>query len=369
MSEIEYSNSKAIYHTDKIKLLQEKKQIVPTEIQIDPEAFCNDNCKFCSYRKEDGYNNEMLKLIDGKPSTDNKPIGRPTIESRIPDDIFLDIPRQMVEAGIPAIEITGGGEPFLHPKITEFIRLCGENNRDIGIVTNGSLLNDERIELVKKYATWIRISMDSSNPKTHRIIHGTPGSDFERRLNSIKKLLDNKRDDLILGISFIITPENYDDVENSARLYSSLKVNHIRFSWMYDREGHAGLTQKQIDDVVILIKKLQMELDTESFKIFNESNRIQLYTARNDFKTCHYQRFVMAIGADSGCYPCCITKYDKRFQYANLKNNTLKEIVESMNTHEFMTNLDPNRCNPCWLADRNKSIDKAVTRPTHHNFI
>src|SRR3990167_9443625 len=136
----------------------------------------------------------------------------------------------MVEAGIPAIEITGGGEPFLHPKITEFIRLCGEAKRDIGIVTNGSLLNDERIELIKQYATWIRISMDSSNPDTHKIIHGTPGSDFERILNNIKKLLENKRDDLILGISFIITPENLDDVENSARLYASLKVNHIRFS-------------------------------------------------------------------------------------------------------------------------------------------
>ena len=77
----------------------------------------------------------------------------------------------------------------------------------------------------------------------------------------------------------------------------------------------------------------------------------------------------MAIGADSGCYPCCIMKYNKEYQYGNLKNNTLKEIVESMNTHEFMTNLDPKRCYPCWLADRNKSIDKAVTRPTHHNFI
>ena len=138
---------------------------------------------------------------------------------------------------------------------------------------------------------------------------------------------------------------------------------------MYDKEGHAGLTQKQIDDVIVLIKKLQTELDTETFRIFNESNRIQLYTAKNDFKTCHYQRFVMAIGADSGVYPCCIMKYDKKFQYANLKNNTLKEICDSMNIHEFMTNLSPERCNPCWLSDRNKSIDKAVEKPVHANFI
>ena len=369
MSEVEYSNSKAIWHTDKIKSLQQGKPIIPTEIQVDLEAFCNHNCKFCSYRKDDGYNNEMLKLINGKPSKENKPIGQPSIDSRIPDNIVLDIPRQMVEAGIPAIEITGGGESFLHPKITEFIKLLGEADREIGIVTNGSLFNDERIMLIKKYATWIRISMDSSNPITHKLIHNTGGNDFDRIISYIKQLLDGKRKDLILGISFIITPENYDDVENSARLYASLKVNHIRFSWMYDKEGHAGLSSEQIDKVVILIKSLQIELDTDEFHIFNESNRIQLYTARNDFKTCHYQRFVMAIGADSGVYPCCIMKYNTKFQYANLKNNTLKEIVESLNTKSFMDNLNPTFCNPCWLADRNKSIDKAVTPPTHRNFI
>ena len=311
----------------------------------------------------------MLKLIEGSPSKENRPIGKPTIESRIPDDIVLSIPQQMVDAGIPAIEITGGGESFLHPKITEFIKLLGEAGRDIGIVTNGSLFNDERIYLIKKYALWIRISMDSSNPVTHKLIHNTPGSDFERRLGYIKELVKDKRDDLTVGISFIITPENYDDVENSARLYASIGVSHIRFSWMYDREGHAGLTQSQIDNVVILIQALQKELDRDDFHIFNESNRIQLYTAKNDFKKCHYQRFVMAIGADCGVYPCCIMKYNKDYQYANLKKNTLKEIVDSINTHDFMTNLNPERCYPCWLGDRNKSIAKAVDEPVHKNFI
>lgn len=367
--EVEYSTSKAVWHTDKIKDLQLGKQIVPTEIQIDPEAFCNDNCSFCSYRKEDGYNNEMLKMIEGSPSNDNKPIGKPSIESRIPNDILLDIPRQMKEAGIPAIEITGGGEPTLHPKFTDFYKRLGELNLDIGLVTNGSQLTDERIELVKKYGLWTRISMDSATPETHQKIHRTPNRDFERRLSNIRKLVENKRDELIIGISFIITPENITDIEQAARLFASMKVNHIRFSWMFDKEGHAGLTQKQIDNIGVTIPKLQDELDTPDFRIFNEKNRIQLYTAKNDFKTCNFQRFVMAIGADSGCYPCCIMKYNKSFQYGNLKTNTLKEIVNSLNTDTFMKNLDPARCYPCWLSPRNASITAAVEKPLHHNFI
>ena len=377
-SAVEYSTSKALFHKEKILQLQKGKMIVPTEIQVDIEAFCNDNCSFCSYRKEDGYNNEMLKMIEGEPSTDNKPIGKPSVDSRIPDDIVLDIPRQMKEAGIMACEVTGGGEPTLHPKFTEFYRLLGEHGRDIGLVTNGSHLNDERIKLIQKYGLWVRISMDSATSDTHKLIHRTPNSDFERRINNIKKLLDGKRDNLIVGISFIITPENVNEIESAARLFAKIGVNHIRFSWMFDRQGTAGLTEKQIADCLELIPKLQSELDTDSFKIFNEKNRIQLYVTKNDFKTCNFQKFVIAIGADSGCYPCCIMKYNKDYEYGNLKKNTLHEIVTSMNTEEFMKALDPSRCYPCWLSPRNASITNAIEnpekykqtkKPVHENFI
>ncbi len=375
---LEYSLSKALYHKEKIELLKKGQMIIPTEIQIDPEAFCNDNCSFCSYRKEDGYNNEMTELIQAKPgSTENRAIGIPSIQSRIDNDILLSIPQQMVDAGIPAIEITGGGEPTLHPKFTEFYRECGKYGLDIGLVTNGSRLNDEIIGMVKKYGLWIRLSMDASNQDTHKKIHRTPNEDFEKRLNNLKKILDGKRKELIVGISFIITPENIDDIENAARLFASLKVNHIRFSWMYDRQGTAGLTKEQIEHIGDLIPRLQKELDTEDFKVFNEKNRIQTYTQKNDFNTCHFQRFVVAIGADGGLYPCCIMKYNKKFEYANLKNSTLNEIVTSMNVDAFMKNLNPVNCRPCWLSPRNASIDgaikdpnyKPIPKPNHANFI
>jgi sulfatase maturation enzyme AslB (radical SAM superfamily) len=375
---LEYSKSKALYHKDKIVDLKQGKMIVPTELQVDPEAFCNDNCSFCSYRKEDGYNNEMTKLLHAEPgSTDNKAIGRPSIDSRISNKILLDLPYQMVDAKIPAIEITGGGEPTLHPKFTEFYRACGECQLDIGLVTNGSRLNDEIISLIKQYGMWVRISMDSSNAITHKKIHRTPNSDFDKRLNNIKKLVHNKPDTLTVGVSFIITPENYDDIESAARLFEAVDVDHIRFSWMYDKQGTAGLSKAQIEHIGEIIPKLQKELDRDGFKIFNEKNRIQLYTQQNDFKTCQFQRFVMAVGSNGGIWPCCIMKYNPKFEYANLNNNTLEEIINDMNVKAFMDNLNPIDCNPCWLADRNSSIQSGVddpnytpiNKPNHANFI
>jgi len=372
--EIEYSNSKAIYHTDKIKALQNGEMIVPTEIQLDLEAYCNDNCSFCSYRKEDGYNNTMLSLIDAEPGKEyheERPIGKPSPDSRMPERFASTIPQQMVEAGIMAVEITGGGEPTLWPRFDELIENLGQAKREIGLVTNGSKLSESRISLLCKYCTWIRISMDSSNSTIHKSIHRTPNSDFERRLTNLKKIAAQKRPDLVLGISFIVTPDNIHDVEAAAELYSKIPgVNHIRFSWMYDREGHGGLDDVQISVLRFNLRARQAKLDRDDFKVFYESDRIDLYSRpNNDFKTCHFQRFVWAVGADCNVYPCCIMKYHPDYANGNLKENTLLELIQDANIHAKMNNLDVTKCFPCWLRHRNQSIASAVDKPVHHNFI
>jgi len=371
VAEIEYGTSKAVYHTDKIKMLQEGRQITPTEIQVDLEAYCNDNCSFCSYRKEDGYNKTMLKLIDGAPSTDAKPIGKPTPEGRIPVEFADQLPKQMVDAGIPAIEITGGGEPTLWPAFDRLVENLQSSRREVGLVTNGSNLSDERIDLIAKACTWIRVSMDSSNANTHKTIHRTGNKDFERRLENIKKIAEKKHKDLVLGISFIITPQNVEDIENAIELYSRLVgINHLRFSWMYDMGGHAGLSDRRIKEVKETLDEAIKQYNRENFHVFYEKSRIDTYTQKNsDFKTCYYQRFVWAIGADCKVYPCCIMKYHPDFAYADIREMSLAQIVNDMSTIQMMDSLAPAGCFPCWLRNRNKAIAKAVEKPMHHNFI
>jgi len=367
----EYSQSKALFHLDKLDSLQKGNPISPTEIQVDLEGFCNDNCNFCSYRKEDAYNNTMLTLIGAEPGKeyhDSKPIGKPTPDSSWSADMAVKLPLQMVEAGIPAIEITGGGESTLWSHFDELIENLGKAGREIALVTNGSNLSDKRIDLLCKYCLWIRISMDASNAITHKKIHRTQNYDFERRIENIKKLIKYKPKDLILGISFIINPENYADIEDSARFYKLLGVNNIRFSWLYDSTGTAGLTVPQIDEAKILMNRLSKELSNESFGMTYQGDRTDLYTKPNtDFKTCHIQRFVWAIGADMKIYPCCIQKYHPDYAFGSLKENTLKELIDKMNNS--MTDLDPKRCFPCWLRHKNQAIEQSIEKPLHHNFV
>ena len=137
----------------------------------------------------------------------------------------------MVDAGIRAIEITGGGEPTLWPAFDELVKNLGEEDREIGLVTNGSNLSGERLELIGRYCLWVRFSMDSATSATHKLIHRTANDDFDRRLQHITKLGLIKNKNLVLGISFIVTPENFHEIGATSRLFSKIQgVNHLTFS-------------------------------------------------------------------------------------------------------------------------------------------
>ena len=368
----EYSTSKAIYHVDKIKQLQNFESITPTELQVDLEAYCNHNCNFCSYRKDNGYNNEMLLLIGANPKEkyeDNKPIGKPSTDSRLPDDFIRSLPKQMYDCNIPSIELTGGGEPTLHPLFDELIINLAKYGIEIALVTNGSSLSDTRIKLLRDHCLWIRISMDSSSQEIHKKVHRTQGNEFDRIINNIKKICENKRKDLIVGISFIINPDNIDDIQASIILYKTLGVNNIRFSWMYDEGGKSGLNDDEILWIKSRLDEWKKQYETDNYKIHYDKTRIDSYSEPNDFDKCYFQRFVWSIGADAKLYPCCINKYDSKYVIADLKEKTIGEVIHDISTNIKMDNLDPKNCLPCWLKGKNYSIKDAVEEPIHRNFV
>ena len=365
-----YSTSKALYHVDKLAEIQRGNPISPTLIQIDLEAWCNDNCSFCSYRKDDGYNKGMLELLKCGSHCENKPIGKPSPDSRLPESVAKELPLQMKQNNIPAIELTGGGEPTMWPYFDILLDNLIQNEIEIGLVTNGSNLPDSRLKKLAGYSgtKWVRFSMDASNQEIHKLIHRTSGEDFARRVNTIKKMVEWKHKDLVLGISFIITPDNWLNIESAIQFYKNIGVNNIRFSWMYDKSGNSGLDPQTIDVIKAKLEFHKEKYDTENFRVLFERGRIETYDKPNDdFSRCYYQQFVWNIGADSLVYPCCIQKYNKAFALGDIRTQTITDII--LSSHTKMTTLDPMMCNPCWLRNRNKDIAKGVEKPQHHNFV
>lgn len=381
--EAPYSLSKGLFFVDKLKTLQEGKPIAPTNMQVDLEAYCNDNCEFCSYRAEESHNAKaMLGLIEGnklKIIDDFKPIGKPTKSSSLPLYFAVELPKQLHEAEIPSVTFTGGGESTIWPAYDKLIDECVKYKIEIGLITNASTLTDHRIEMMAKHYKWVRLSMDAATPQTHKAIHRTPNNDFERRIKGIKKLVElrkefgrtpNKIDEgLTVGVNFVITDTNILEIIDACKLYSSLGLDYIRFSFMYiDGVGIGQISKENLELCKKTLDYCVKTFSTEKFIVTPASYKIDSYQRENDdFNCCYMQRFVWALAADCKVYPCCIQKYMAGWELADIRDMTLKQMVDK--THEKMNALDVKKCPPCWMRDRNKAMSQGVLKPKHANFV
>ena len=96
--------------------------VTPRRIQIDPVAFCNHDCPFCTYRfTRDADLNALFELKD-----------------MIPLDKMINIFDDAADLGVKAVELTGGGEPSLHPQFTQMLDEINSRRMDIGLITNGA---------------------------------------------------------------------------------------------------------------------------------------------------------------------------------------------------------------------------------------
>ena len=122
---------------------------------------CNQECVFCS---------------------------NPIIDKEIGINEFIQVARKIKESGGSDIFLTGG-EPTLHPKLIELIRLCDKMKLAPRLITNGQLLADKifALELSKTNLVSINLSAYSHIEQVHNQITGEKNS-YKHLLMAIDNL-------------------------------------------------------------------------------------------------------------------------------------------------------------------------------------
>jgi uncharacterized protein len=164
-------------------------------LYISPTLRCNLSCDYCILSDLRKRNFKVLDL-------DNSEIKRVL-------NIFLRLTSHLQRQREIVIF---GGEPFLVPEkvrlIASIIRKddsVNNNNSRIDIVTNGSMITEEAVEIIRKYALFTIISADGK-PKTNRKARGH----YDVH-TAIKKLSNAK---LPFGLSVTVSKHNIDTLES-----------------------------------------------------------------------------------------------------------------------------------------------------------
>lgn len=355
-----YSPWKALHQREDIDRLKAGEIFAPKDIQVDLEAYCPHSCEFCSYRNVNWQDHGMEF---------EEPAKRVPESTGLPKEVAMRIPREMYEAGIPSIELTGGGEPMVYPYIKEFLTELGQYPIELAIVTNGASLTPQTQAMLKNLK-WMRFSVDAATPETHSKVHRVPQSVYPIVLKHIKEVVARGFPDSKIGISFVITKHNYHEIEQAAVLYKNLGVDSVRYTFIYDPDGQGALTIEQTSEAERAMNRAR-RLQDDNFKVFGTMRRLEFYSQPNtDFDFCGYQYFTWAIGYDGAVYPCCIMKYHKGFSLGDLRNHSLKEIVYSKERQKFISNFDVHDCKSCWLRDKNQFIEYLLAdNPQHVNYV
>ncbi|MCK5282274.1 MAG: radical SAM protein [Nanoarchaeota archaeon] len=232
---------------------------------------CNFNCSLCSAKILMDSNKDKKELT--------------------PEQI-RDVWRQAEKLGVIHVNLTGG-EPTLIKidELCKIIRYMNPKKFLISLVTNGSILNEEKIRKLKDAGLdTIQLSIDSTDPETHDKIRGVKGS-HEKLMKCLKWA---KKYHLVICVSTVLTRDNFKDIVGLVKMTKKegvfLLLNPVSSSGALNGKENKKMLEEDLKRYNRLLKIPHTRADT----LFNFRGkggcpagveRIEI-TAYGDVMTC-----------------------------------------------------------------------------------
>lgn len=360
-----YTDLKILHHEKTIKKLRNGEQPYPISLRLVLSDLCNHNCHFCTFRMENSFTNKNFGEIDQKKGTMNyNPRRFLSLEKS------LEIIEDCKKMNIKSIEFTGGGEPTVHPNHVEIFNKVHELGIDAGLITNGALFRKGFVDSVLKFS-WCRFSLDAGNAKTYAKIREIPESTFDKVLKNISKLVSKRKavnSNTTIGISFVVTEQNYLEVYDAAKIASDLGVHYFRVAYYRTDEGFVS---GDYDKVCIDIGRAMHDFNRAEFKVIDRFSEASLnIDSTPDYSFCAYQNVSTWISADYNVYRCCVTSYDDHGLLGSIKNQSFKDLWDSDDKKQKISCFDAKSCKQCIYNNKNKVLNYIIDKKASHiNFM
>jgi len=283
-------------------------------------------------------------------------------------ELLFKVIDEFSRLGIKGINFTGGGEPLTHPALTELMEHADSQGIDVGIITNGVLLDEEKTRRLARIAKFIRISLSSSSAKSYAKLHKTPENSFPKLIENLNLLGGfAKKTQALTGVLFLLDSRTEGELLETVKLVkeSGLKFIEIR-SIKNTPIFTPGALKPQFRDLTQEAGKLA----SEDFRIIV---RDELFRSGDDFgknyKTCHIHEFVTSISAEGDVYLCCEFEGRKEYAFGNIKDQVFSDIWLSEERRKIIENLDLKKCYACCKGDGINNLFDSIERAEHSNFI
>jgi MoaA/NifB/PqqE/SkfB family radical SAM enzyme len=316
----------------------------PFVVELDPTSQCNLACPDC-------ISGELLN------------------KDEIPTTRLLSLVDEIIDAGVKAVILIGGGEPMMHPAIGEVIRRLGEAKVKIGITTNGLFLK-KYLEITAEYASWVRVSMDAGSSETFNKIRPsrTGKSLFDIAIKNMAEFAKLKKGKL--GYSFMIYNEgdygfrgipivagaldkvahiktNVNEIFQAAQLAKDIGCDYFEIKPMYDINHFSVMQPENVSRIVDeqLIKS--RTLNTDQFKVLEAT---KLWASLHGESNLEPKKYKSCISAESrtlitpsGVYVCPYFRGVEHKNLGKIQAMSFNELWHGPVRREVIKNLDPSK--------------------------
>jgi len=349
--DIEFNPNKHLVHWDRINALVQGKDTSPVTLELDICSICNHGCEWC--------------------------VDPPRVHSNqlMPVPIAKRIMEEAKELDVKGIVFKGGGESTLHPKFNEIIQIAGEMGFEIGVVTHGGNLNNQKLlNALVKYCAYIRISIDGPNPELRKDIHKV--NDFYPMIEGIKKLINFKQSKRhpIVGATFCIDHSRRFLIEKCIQIgekicldyvlirppfceevgfpapYTSEEGAILRNEIRMVAENYCGKMQVMVGNWIgdkelenLSLKKKESNLARRDLSVQKfEYNGIEHITKR-----CLASPLFIVVTAEGEVYGCCCLRGIKEFSFGKVNYSSgisLTSIMKSERRKQSLGKMQRVEC-------------------------
>lgn len=215
------------------------------------------------------------------------------------------------------------GEPLTHPNLENILSICDNNNMQVNITTNASLLEDNK-EIILNSTSVRQLNISIHSIEQNKINKITEEEYIDSVINACKYIEKNSRciiayrlwnlDNMLNVNKNILLIDKISKAYNVENLFEKIKTNHA----------------------IILDRKVFLNLDT----IFEWPSMKANFISKCG--TCYGLRTQLGILVDGTVVPCCLDN-EGDIKLGNIFENSLEEILNSKRATDILNGFNTSK--------------------------
>lgn len=344
-----FNSMKVLLWREQMEAIVKGEFLPPVTVDTDPTNLCNYDCLWCN----------------AKDFREKKPM-------RLSPEHLLKLADFYKDWGVHSTCVAGGGEPLINKGFTAFIKRLYANHIESGIITNGSLMSDEHIDIIASCSRWCGFSIDAGDSKTYIKLKGINDENmFLKVLKNIEKLAkarNKRKTGLSIAYKYLLHPDNCLEIYKAVDMARSLGVNDFHMRPVGWDNLYATKNRGKLDFSAVLNEaKAQIaaaqELETEDFHVYGVTHKFgENWERKINFKKCLATPLLATFGADGMCHLC----FDMRGRDDLVLCShypdpyEIQRVWGSAQHKKIIENIDIQGCPRCTFGAYNEIIEQVI---------